>query len=269
LWRTFGAGWGKEFPTGFEKLNWGEFKMKLDALISRNMENLERNPYPGRGIILGLTPDGRNWVQVYWIMGRSANSRNRLFVVEDGFVKTQAFDEAKVEDPSLIIYYPARHYQNSHIVTNGDQTDTIWETLQKGGTFETALATRTFEPDAPNFTPRISGLISPEEPKCAYHLAIIKTVADNPDCCVRQYFHYQQALPGVGHCLHTYSGDGNPLPSFNGEPYLAPLQNSGDEIAAFYWRLLNKENKISLLVKLINVRTHAATLKILNKHLGD
>jgi IMP cyclohydrolase len=242
---------------------------QLESLIACNMENLKQNSYPGRGIVLGLTPDGQNLVQVYWIMGRSANSRNRIFEAENGFVKTKAFDEAKVEDPSLIIYYPARHYQNCHIITNGDQTDTIYDALQSGGSFESALATRTFEPDAPNFTPRISGIMNPDQPQFAYQLAIVKSVANNQAYCTHQFFNYQKAVAGVGHCLHTYFGDGTPLPSFNGEPYVVKLPNLIDEIAAFYWRLLNNENKIALLVKLINVKTKKSRLKILNKHLGD
>jgi IMP cyclohydrolase len=241
---------------------------QFESLINRNMKNLKQNVYPGRGIVLGLTPDGQNLVQVYWIMGRSVNSRNRIFEAENGFVKTKAFDEAKVEDPSLIIYYPARHYQNCHIISNGDQTDTIYEALQNGGSFETALQTRTFEPDAPNFTPRISGIMNLDAPQFAYQLAIIKSVAHNPDYGTHQFFNYRKALAGVGHCIHTYVGDGNPLPSFDGEPYAVRLPNSMDEIATSYWQLLNNENKISLLVKLINVKTQKADMKILNKHLG-
>jgi IMP cyclohydrolase len=242
---------------------------QLESLMNQNMENLKRNSYPGRGIVLGLTPDGQNLAQVYWIMGRSANSRNRIFEAEGGFVKTRAFDAAKVEDPSLIIYYPARHYRNCHIITNGDQTDTIYEALQSGGFFESALATRTFEPDAPNFTPRISGIMNLDQSQFAYQLAIIKSVNRQPDNSTHQFFNYRQALPGVGHSLHTYSGDGNPLPSFNGEPYPVKLSNSIAEVATTYWQLLNSENKISLLVKFINVNTYQTELKILNKHFGD
>jgi IMP cyclohydrolase len=253
-----------------EKIYKEDYPMEqLELIIDGNLEKLKQNPYPGRGIILGLTPDGQNLVQIYWIMGRSANSRNRIFEVENGFVKTKAFDAAKVEDPSLIIYYPARHYQNCHIITNGDQTDTIYEALQSGGSFEAALTTRTFEPDAPNFTPRISGLINLDQSQFAYQLAIIKSVYGQPDDCTHQFFNYHKALPGVGHCLHTYAGDGNPLPSFSGEPYVVKLSNSLAELAAAYWQRLNSENKVSLLVKFINVHTRKTALEILNKHLGD
>jgi IMP cyclohydrolase len=241
----------------------------IAALIDQNMDNLKQNSYPGRGIVLGMTPDGQNLVQVYWIMGRSSNSRNRIFEVEDGFVKTKAFDEAKLKDPSLIIYYPARHYQNCHIITNGDQTDTIYEALQNGGSFEAALATRTFEPDAPNFTPRISGIMDLEQRRWAYQLAILKTVGNRPDYGVQQFFNYQKALAGVGHCLHTYSGDGSPLPSFHGEPYPVKLPATLEDTVAYYWDRLDSENKIALLVKFINCRTGKATLEIRNKHHGD
>jgi IMP cyclohydrolase len=238
----------------------------IEPIIAQNMENLKNNPYPGRGIVLGMTPDGQSLAQVYWIMGRSANSRNRIFVVEDGFVKTQAFDEAKVEDPSLIIYYPARHYHNCHIITNGDQTDTIYKALQRGGSFEEALATRSYEPDAPNYTPRISGLTDLDHPRLAFQLAIIKK-GRHAESCVFDFCNFQNPHPGIGYCLHTYQGDGNPLPPFEGQPYPVALPNSLDEIALYYWKLLNNDNKIALLVKLINRQTGQATLRILNKHL--
>ncbi|HYH02118.1 MAG TPA: IMP cyclohydrolase, partial [Bacillota bacterium] len=169
----------------------------IDAQINQNMDRLRQNAYPGRGIVLGMTPDRQNLVQVYWIMGRSANSRNRIFEVENGFVKTKAFDEAKLEDPSLIIYYPARDHQDLHIITNGDQTDTIYKALQEGASFEKVLATRVFEPDAPNYTPRISGLTNLDGGQFVYQLSIIKSVDHNPDYCTHQFFNYQKALPGV------------------------------------------------------------------------
>lgn len=242
--------------------------MSLRDVAAENMTKLQENSYPGRGIVLGQTPDGRNLVQVYWIMGRSANSRNRIFEMEGQAVKTEAFDESKVEDPSLIIYYPARVYRNAHIITNGDQTDTIVNCLKHGGTFEDALDTRTFEPDAPNFTPRISGIIDLDSP-VAYQLSILKSTANDSHYLNRQYFNYQNAIPGIGHCIHTYASDGNPLPSFWGEPYPVQLFNDLAETAETYWKLLNFENKIALMVKFIDRRTKTATVKILNKHLGD
>jgi hypothetical protein len=235
--------------------------------MKANVTALRNNGYPGRGIILGLTPDGQNYVQIYWIMGRSENSRNRIFVNENGFIKTKAYDEAKVTDPSLIIYYPGKFTGGSHIITNGDQTDTIFNTLNSGGTFESALNTRQFEPDAPNFTPRISGIVNRKSTsnQYEYQLSILKGVKDYPDICIRHYFNYETAIPGVGHCLHTYIGDGNPLPSFTGEPYILELQNDINQLASFYWDVLNQENRISLLVKFINITSGASEIKIINK----
>lgn len=235
--------------------------------MKANMRALENNVYPGRGIILGLTPDGRHYAQVYWIMGRSENSRNRIFVNENGFIKTRAFDEAKVTDPSLIIYYPVKYSEGCHIVTNGNQTDTIYDAIQAGGTFESALDTRTFEPDAPNYTPRIAGVIDlrPGKTEYACQLAILKMVEGCPGACSRYYFNYEAALPGTGHCLHTYRGDGNPLPSFTGEPYLVELKNDVNQTAGFYWDLLNEENRVSLMVKFINKTDGTVQIKVLNK----
>jgi len=241
----------------------------LNETAAANVEKLKRNPYPGRGIVIGQTPDGLNFVQVYWIMGRSGNSRNRVFEEVNGFVRTRAFDEAKVTDPSLIIYYPLKNTADRHIISNGDQTETIYESFKKGGTFEAALQTREFEPDAPNFTPRISGALDLNHPEYRYKLSLIKTSFNNPEYCERHFFNYRKAIPGIGHCLHTYSGDGDPLPSFAGEPYPVTLGGEPREVAEFYWNLLNYENKVSLLVKFIDSRTGGARLIILNKNLGD
>ncbi len=230
-----------------------------------NLAALSANPYPGRGIVLGQTPDGRSLVQVYWIMGRSENSRNRVFFEEDGAVKTRAFDPSKVKDPSLIIYATSRVHGASHVVSNGDQTDTIRQALELGGTFEGALRTRTFEPDAPNYTPRISGMTSVGGPGVAYRLSILKPVAGDLHACVRQFFEYEQAIPGVGHCIHTYRGDGDPLPAFAGEPYPVPLANELEAIAGTFWDTLNAENRISLWVKLIGAEDGAVQTKIVNK----
>ncbi|NLM75900.1 MAG: inosine monophosphate cyclohydrolase [Clostridiaceae bacterium] len=231
-----------------------------------NANKLSQNEYPGRGIVQGLTPDGDHLVQVYWIMGRSANSRNRVFVEEDGFVRTKAFDESKVVDPSLIIYYPVKYFDRFHIVSNGDQTDTVYDFLKSGKTFEEALKTRSFEPDAPNYTPRITGLIELNG-KNAYSLSIIKTQSGNPDIIVRNFFHYEDAIPGFGHCIHTYKENGDVLPSFDGEPYLMPVYNTLDQNIEKYWDMLNEENIISLLVKIIDVKTGKFELKIKNKNI--
>lgn len=243
----------------------------LTEIMKTNMESLKNNSYPGRGIIQGMTPDRQNYVQIYWIMGRSENSRNRIFINENGFIKTKAYDEAKVTDPSLIIYYPVKFsgehpHTAVHIVSNGDQTDTIISALSAGGTFESALNTRKFEPDAPNYTPRISGLLDLRMSRYAYQLSIIKPGSPHqPDGCVRYFFNYETALPGIGHCLHTYQGDGNPLPAFMGEPYPVALLNDIGSVADYYWETLHPENRISLLVKFIRIADSAVQIKIINK----
>ena len=228
---------------------------------------LKQNVYPGRGIVIGQTEDGKHLVQVYWIMGRSENSRNRVFIAEpNGFLRTEAKDPAKLTDPSLIIYYPVRHRDGAHIVTNGDQTDTIYEELPKhGGTFESALAKRTYEPDAPNFTPRISGIVDLNDKQFAYKLSILKSAGNTEDQTLRHTYSYEKALPGFGHVIHTYEGDGNPLPSFSGEPKLVPLKGDAKQIADTYWSMLNEENRISLLVKTIRLDDGASELLVINK----
>jgi len=238
----------------------------LRAEASKNAEALKGNRYPGRGIIIGMTPDGTRLVQVYWIMGRSENSRNRIFVLEeDGSVRTEARDPAKLTDPSLIIYYPVRQSAGAHIVTNGDQTDTIANTIANGGTFEDALRTRTFEPDAPNFTPRISGIVQPGDKSAAYKLAILKSNRGNEALTQRHFFTYEQPLAGFGHLIHTYQGDGNPLPSFEGEPKLVPLFDDAEQTLNYYWERLDEENRISLLVKTIPAQGGKAEIAIRNK----
>ncbi len=240
--------------------------MGFKEQAGENEKRLRANPYPGRGIIIGRTPDGKSMVQVYWIMGRSENSRNRIFTIEDGFVKILPYDEKKVSDPSLIIYYPVKHLLDVHIVSNGDQTDTIHTSLRNGSTFEAALMNRSFEPDTPNYTPRISGLVDLEGRGSVYRLSILKSVGGDPNYCVRAFYNYETAIPGLGHCIHTYTGDGNPLPSFEGDPYLVSIPGRIDEALDYYWSALNKENRISLLVKFINAETGAADIRIVNKH---
>jgi hypothetical protein len=237
------------------------------AQAEQNISALKSNSYPGRGIIIGLTPDETRLVQVYWIMGRSENSRNRVFVQEEnGFLRTEARDPAKLSDPSLIIYYPVRYSGNAHIVTNGDQTDTIYEGLAQGRSFEAALSTRTFEPDGPNFTPRISGIVDLQDPcGAAYRLSILKSHSGDPAHAVRQYFHYETPIAGYGHFIHTYDGDGNPLPSFTGEPKLVPLFNDIRETAPYYYDMLDADNKISLLVKSIDRKTGETDMTVINR----
>ncbi|MFO7958291.1 MAG: IMP cyclohydrolase [Candidatus Brocadiia bacterium] len=240
--------------------------MDVASTVAANMEALAENTYPGRGIVIGMTPDEERFVQIYWIMGRSENSQNRVFVEEDGDVRTAPFDESKVEDPSLIIYNCVRSFSRCHIVSNGDQTDTLFDALQVGRRFEEALYTRTFEPDAPNFTPRIAGVVNLNDPRHAYKLGIIKAIANDGAHCTRQFFDYETPIPGVGHCVTTYSGDGDPLPAFEGEPYVVELHDDIDELLDLYWETLNEDNKISLLVKFIGLEGEGTDLRIVNKH---
>ena len=238
--------------------------MDFTKIASANETQLKNNPYPGRGIIIGQSPDKRNYVQVYWIMGRSTNSRNRIFVQEKNFIRTKAFDESKMEDPSLIIYYPMKEINNNYIVTNGDQTDTIHDFLRDKKTFESALKTREFEPDAPNFTPRISGILDLNRNPC-YTLSILKAHEQSPDSCLRVFYYYDKFISGYGHCIHTYLGDGNPLPSFTGDPEIVRLFDNIDKTAEFYWNLLDDSNKVSLAVKFISCEKKDVTVRIINK----
>lgn len=232
-----------------------------------NFSALSRNPYPGRGIVLGTSPDGNSLVQVYWIMGRSVNSRNRIFVEEDsGFVKTKAFDESKLSDPHLIIYYPAKHLPCAHIVTNGDQTDTVFDALRLGGTFESGLATREYEDDAPNFTPRISGITYRNPNPYVYQLSILKSDGNSEEAgCIRETFGFEKAMPGLGHFVSTYVTDGSPIPSFRGAPQWMPIFDSAEKTLDAYWDALDADNKVSVLVKWIDRGTFAAKTLIRNK----
>ena len=227
-------------------------------------ELLRSNPYPGRGIVLGRSADDTKAVIAYFIMGRSENSRNRVFVETPDGIRTQAFDPSKMTDPSLIIYNPVRVFGASTIVTNGDQTDTIREGLAAGKTFSQALHTRTFEPDEPNYTPRISGLVKKEGD---YVLSILKSADGDPASCRRYFFTYEKPLAGQGHFIHTYMGDGNPLPSFEGEPeQIIITSETPQEFAQLIWSNLNKDNKVSLFVRYIDLMTGNWKTVILNKH---
>lgn len=225
---------------------------------------LQSNPYPGRGIVLGRSADDTKAVIAYFIMGRSENSRNRVFVETPDGIRTQAFDPSKMTDPSLIIYNPVRVFGASTIVTNGDQTDTIREDLAAGKTFSQALHTRTFEPDEPNYTPRISGLVKKDGD---YVLSILKSADGDPASCRRYFYAYEKPLAGQGHFIHTYMGDGNPLPSFEGEPeQIAITSETPEEFAQLIWNSLNEENKVSLFVRYIDIMTGNWETVILNKH---
>lgn len=230
-------------------------------------KDLMSNVYPGRGILLGKSSDGKNAVIAYFIMGRSENSRNRVFVEDGNGIRTQAFDESKLEDPSLIIYAPVRVLGNKTIVTNGDQTDTVYDLMNQQQTFEQALRTREFEPDAPNYTPRISGVVKVTDGVMNYALSILKSADGNPDCCQRYTFSYDAPLAGLGRFIHTYMTDGNPLPSFEGEPKLVEIGNDDiDTFADKLWTALNEDNKVSLFVRYINLENGEATSRIINKN---
>ena len=229
-------------------------------------QELKSNSYPGRGIIIGKSPDGKKAVTAYFIMGRSENSRNRVFVEDGEGIRTQAFDPSKLTDPSLIIYAPVRVLGNKTIVTNGDQTDTIYEGMDKQLTFEQSLRSREFEPDGPNYTPRISGVMHIENGNFNYALSILKSNNGNPDSCNRYTFAYENPVAGEAHFIHTYMHDGNPLPSFEGEPKLVEVLDNMEEFADLLWNSLNEENKVSLFVRYIDIETGNYETKIVNKN---
>ena len=238
-------------------------------------DDLRGNSYPGRGIIIGKTPDGTKAVAAYFIMGRSENSRNRVFVEDGEGIRTQAFDPAKLTDPSLIIYAPVRVLGNKTIVTNGDQTDTIYEGMDKQMTFEQSLRSREFEPDSPNYTPRISGIMHvkgctgcdvQEKGHYNYAMSILKSSNGNPDSCCRYTFAYENPAAGEGHFIHTYMHDGNPLPSFEGEPKRVETMDDIDAFTSLLWENLNEDNKVSLFVRYITIATGAYETRIVNKN---
>ena len=223
------------------------------------------NPYVGRGILVGKTPNGTQAVAAYFIMGRSDNSRNRVFVERDGALYTEPFDPSRVKDPSLIIYAALRQYENKLIVTNGDQTDTIYEGLQAGKSFSEALTTRAFEPDGPNFTPRISGMLTFGEGDFTYELSILKSVDPEGSDCARYTFSYP-AKAGLGHFIHTYVTDGNPLPTFQGEPERVKMLDDIDAFSETLWNALDEANRISLYVRYTDLKTGSVSETIINKN---
>lgn len=229
-------------------------------------QELKNNEYPGRGIVLGKSPNGKYAVAAYFIMGRSANSRNRIFVEDGQGIRTQAFDPSKLEDPSLIIYAPVRVLGNKTIVTNGDQTDTIYEGMDKQLTFEQSLRSREFEPDGPNYTPRISGILHIEGGRFSYAMSILKSNHGDPSSCIRNTFAFETPLAGEGHFIHTYMHDGNPLPSFQGEPKLVAVSDDMEGFADMLWDSLNADNKVSLFVRYIDIATGKYTTIIKNKN---
>lgn len=232
---------------------------------------LSDNSYPGRGIVIGQSEDGEYAMFAYFIMGRSVNSRNRIFEQFDGGMRTKAYDESKLVDPSLIIYNPVLTYKTNEdyidVVTNGDQTDTIYRFLQEGKSFEEALMTREFEPDAPNFTPRISGILNygRNQNDFSYELSILKSANGDPSVCNRFFYRYLPR-PGIGHFIHTYSCDGDPIPSFMGEPEEVSLPNSPEELRDLIWNHLNLDNKVSLYVSAVSLKDHSVKTLLVNKN---
>ena len=227
------------------------------------VKDLKQNSYPGRGIVLGRSSDGEHAVIGYFIMGRSENSRNRVFVEEQNGIRTEAFNPQKLSDPSLIIYWPVRVLGDQTIVTNGDQTDTIYDFLKDGKTFEEALRTRTFEPDGPNFTPRISGLV---EKNGDYRLSILKSNEGDPDSARRYFFEYSSPKAGQAHFIHTYEHDGDPIPSFVGEPKQVKIEGCIECFTKMLWENLTEANKVSLFTRFINLKTGKTETRIINKN---
>ncbi len=235
--------------------------------VSTVANELSSLAYHGRGIIIGKSADSKKAITAYFIMGRSENSRNRVFVAEGDAMRTKAFDESKMIDPHLIIYYPVRVLGNKTIVTNGDQTDTIYELMDKQLTFEQALRTREFEDDKPNFTPRISGIIHRENGKMNFAMSILKSADGDDSSCERFTYAYSNPIPGKAKFIHTYNGDGNPLPSFEGEPKTLELPDTSiDELTELIWTNLNNDNKVSLFVRYIDLETGETDTRIVNKN---
>ncbi len=226
------------------------------------IKELYGNSYPGRGIIIGNSESGRYAVTAYFIMGRSVNSRNRVFTVSGEGIKTEALDPSKLSDPSLIIYSPVRVIGDSTIVTNGDQTDTVYDFLSDGKTFEEALRTREYEPDEPNFTPRISGILTTENKSFSYKLSILK---NKDGICQRNFYEYEAPVAGKGHLIHTYNGDGNPIPSYTGEPKTVCIPDDIESFTNELWDSLDSENKVSLFVRYIDLETGKYETRIVNK----
>ena len=230
-------------------------------------EALGRTTYPGRGIVIGTSADGEHAVTAYFIMGRSENSRNRVFVPDGEGIRTQAYDPSKMVDPSLIIYVPVRVWGKTTIVTNGDQTDTVYDGIRQGKSFEESLRSRTFEPDGPNYTPRISGVMNIQNGVYDYQLSILKSNNGDPSSCQRFTYSYENPAAGEGHFIHTYAQDGNPLPSFEGEPERVAIEGEIGDFTRTVWESLNEENKVSLFVRFIDIATGEAQTRIVNKNI--
>lgn len=229
-------------------------------------KEISSTTYPGRGIVIGTSEDGKYAVCAYFIMGRSENSRNRVFVTEGDGIRTQAHDPSKMKDPSLIIYAPVRVLGDTTIVTNGDQTDTVYDLMKEGKTFEESLRTREFEPDAPNYTPRISGIMNVKDGNYDFALSLLKSNHGDPSSCQRFTFTYDKPKKGEGYFIHTYMGDGNPLPSFEGEPTQVTIKGDIDTFTGDVWNALNEDNKVSLFTRFIEIATGKVETRIINKN---
>lgn len=227
---------------------------------------VSQSAYPGRGILVGRSANGRSALCAYFIMGRSVNSRNRVFAAEGDGLRTRVYDPSLLSDPSLILYAPVRVLGPHTILTNGDQTDTVYEFLRRGDSFEAALRTRSFEPDAPHYTPRISALLTRHNGGFSYRLSILKSLHGDPSCCCRFFYEYDAPACGVGHFLHTYQGDGSPLPSFAGEPETVAMPDDLDQFARTLWDYLDADNRVSLFARAIDLETGAAQTRLFNKH---
>jgi hypothetical protein len=238
----------------------------LDVADANFKRHLAGNPYPGRGLVLGRSADGEGWLQLYWIMGRSANSRNRVFVADGATLRTEPFDAACVEDPSLILYDAMLELERVYLVTNGDQTRALHAALAQGGSFEAALASLEREPDAPNYTPRISGMIDLRGGEAAFALSLLKANRADPTRTDRTTFRPAPPPPGFGLCLTTYRGDGSPLPSFEGEPLWLPVVGAPDALLARYWEALAPANRVAIALKWIPLRGGPGTLRVRNRH---
>ena len=234
---------------------------------NRHMEKLATNSYPGRGIVIGKSRDGESILQVYWVMGRTENSRNRLLTEQAGVVRTVPHDVTKLQDPSLIIYNAMRQFGNHHVVANGDQTDTVIDHLQQGSSFEAALDTRTYEPDEPNFTPRITAMITTDTPEVPFSISVIRKEPDSEQPVRQLYTGFLDRVlaHGTGFCVHTYLSDGDPLPSFNKDPYGLPLGKGSEDTARIYWNILDSDNRVGVAVKQIGIAGGTVSLSIINQ----
>jgi IMP cyclohydrolase len=240
--------------------------MDAKPIAEQNFErHIRRNAYPGRGLVIGRSSAGDAWLQIYWIMGRSQHSQNRRFVVEGGSMRTEPVDASLVQDPSLIIYNAMLELPGVYLVTNGDQTDTLVEVLRAGGTFDDALETREREPDAPNYTPRISGMLDLSKQPVEIAISILKANGVNPELTDRITFRPAQPPPGLGYCVTTYQGDGKPLPPFAGDPLLMPCEGSAEDVLAAYWDALDADNRVSLAVKTIPAAGGAGKIVVKNR----